>query len=158
MKNIVSQVHKTLVQKKKTIAVAESCTGGLFSSLLTQISGSSRYFILGIVAYNNKAKIDILKVPAGLIAKNGAVSREVAQKMALQVRKIAKTSLGIAITGIAGPTGGTLLKPVGTVFVALSLKGRLISREFHFTGSRRDIRKRAAMESLRLLHENIYCD
>lgn len=158
MESIVSQIHKILIKKKKTIAVAESCTGGLLSSLFTQASGSSKYFILGVIAYHNKAKINILKVPAGFIARHGAVSREVAEKMAQQARKIAKTDFGVGITGIAGPTGGTSLKPRGTVFVALSQKGKSISKEFHFKGSRQDIRKKAAIESLKLLHENIYRD
>jgi len=148
---IVSRVHKFLIKNKKTIAVAESCTGGLLSKLLTDISGSSQYFILGVVTYNNKAKVNILRIPASLIVKKGAVSKEVVQKMAQTIRKLAKTDFSIGITGIAGPTGGTPKTPVGTVFIAIDSNNKKICKKSHFTGSRSSIRKKAALQSLRLL-------
>lgn len=155
MKRLATDVHIQLLKSKKTVAVAESCTGGLLSSLLTRITGSSRYFILGIVAYSNYAKQKILKIPASLIAKRGAVSKETALKMAESVRRLAKTDFGIAVTGIAGPTGGTKERPVGTVFIALSGKNKKICKNFNFKGSRNTIRRKAALKALDYAH--IYC-
>jgi len=157
MKHIVNQIHKTLIKNKKTVAVAESCTGGLLSNLLTRISGSSKYFILGIVAYSNKTKENILKIPAQLIAKKGAVSREAAKIMAQAVRKLAKTDFGIGITGIAGPTGATPKKPIGTVFIAIDSKDKKVCQRFLFKGNRNTIREKAALKALELLNENIHC-
>jgi nicotinamide-nucleotide amidase len=155
MQGIVYQIHKALIKNKKTLAVAESCTGGLVSSLLTQLSGSSGYFILGIVAYQNRVKTNILKVPAGLIVHKGAVSAAVALIMAQQVRKLAKSDLGIGVTGIAGPTGGSPQKPVGTVFIAAAAKNKKICRGYHFKGSRTSIRNKAALKSMELLKKII---
>lgn len=151
MQRIVNQIHKFLLEKNKNIAVAESCTGGLLSELLTQNSGSSRYFILGVVAYSNKAKEKNLKIPRSSLIKFGAVSAPIASRMAQGIRKIAKTDFAIGITGIAGPTGGTPHKPVGTVFVAIDSKNRKLCQKFHFTGSRSAIRKMTAIKSLELL-------
>lgn len=151
MEQVVNKIHKFLTKFKKTIAVAESCTGGELSNLLTQTPGSSKYFISGAVAYSNKAKETILKIPHPIIARYGAVSKHVASLMAKSIRKIAKTDFGIGITGIAGPTGGTLFKPIGTVFIAINSKNKKICKKFHFKGSRMAIRKRAALESLELL-------
>lgn len=151
MERIVNQIHKLLLKNKKKIAVAESCTGGFVSNLLTRISGSSQYFVLGIVAYSNKVKRNILKIPRLIIVKEGAVSKEVARRMAGMVRKIAETDFGIGITGIAGPTGGTQQKPVGTVFIAIDSKRKKICRRFLFRGSRFNIIRRAALKSLELL-------
>lgn len=148
---IISQIHKLLIKNKKTLAVAESCTGGLVSGLLTSLSGSSQYFILSVVAYSNKAKANLLRIPQRLIAKKGAVSKEIALQMAVSIRKLAKTDFGIGITGIAGPTGDTLQKPIGTVFIAISSKNKTICRKFRFSGNRASIRKKAALETLELL-------
>lgn len=152
MENYTKQLHTLLIKNAKTIAVAESCTGGLLSSLLAKNSGSSKYFILGVIAYSNSAKKDILKIPKQVIAKNGAVSKEAAQKMAQFVRILAKTDFGVGITGIAGPTGATPGKPIGTVFIAVSAKNKLICRRFQFKGSRLTIRKTAALTALKLLN------
>ncbi|MFA4889462.1 MAG: CinA family protein [Candidatus Omnitrophota bacterium] len=151
MQNITFQVHKCLLKNNKTIAVAESCTGGLISKLLTDLPGSSKYFILGITAYSNLAKQNLLKVPAKVIAKNGAVSAAVATTMAKNIRKIAKTNLGIGITGIAGPSGGTPGKPAGTVFIAVSSSRKTLCGKFFFLGNRDNIRSQAALKSLELL-------
>ena len=151
MDYIVNQTHNLLIKKKKNIAVAESCTGGLLCNYLTQIPGSSKYFILGVVLYSNKAKEDVLKIPADIIAKKGAVSKDVAGLLAKSVRLIAKTDFGIGITGIAGPTGGSKEKPVGTVFIAIDAKNKKICKKFNFRGSRLAIRKRAALKALELL-------
>ena len=151
MELIVKQIHKSLLKKQITVAVAESCTGGELSGLLTGLSGSSRYFILGVVTYSNASKKNILGIPAGVITKNGAVSEAVAKSMSERIRKIAKTDLGIGITGIAGPTGGTPPKPKGTIFIAIGSKKKKICKKFHFTGSRSGIRKKTAKKSLELL-------
>lgn len=151
MEQIVSQIHGLLIKKRKNIAIVESCTGGLLSNLLTQIPGSSQYFILGVVAYSNRAKENILKIPANIIDKYGAVSKEVAKFMAKSVRLTAKADFSIGVTGIAGPSGGTKEKPVGTVFIALDSKNKKLCQKFHFTGSRITIRKKAALKALELL-------
>ena len=152
---IVNQIHQSLLKNGKTVAVAESCSGGLASSLLTQASGSSQSFILGVVVYSKQAKIKTLKIPPSLLAKKGAVSSEIALRLAQNVRKLAKSDFGIGITGIAGPSGGTPKKPVGTVFIAVSSHRENISKEFHFKGSRHTIRNKTALKSLELLKELI---
>lgn len=149
--HIVRQIHISLIKNKKSIAVAESCTGGILAGLFTQIGGSSRYFILGVVAYSNKAKEIILKIPPSIIKKYGAVSETTARLMAQSIRRIANTDLGIGITGIAGPKGATPGKPVGTVFIALDSGKRKICKRFAFKGNRVLIRKRAALKALALL-------
>ena len=155
MELLTNQIHKLLVENKKTVAVAESCTGGLLSNLLTQIPGSSKYFILGVVAYSNRAKENILKIPANIIAKRGAVSKNVAELLAKSVRLIAEADFGIGITGIAGPGGSSKEKPAGTVFIAIDTKNRQICKKFKFSGSRLIIRKKAALKALELLKELI---
>ncbi|MCX5702567.1 MAG: CinA family protein, partial [Candidatus Omnitrophica bacterium] len=122
-------------------------------NLLTLPSGSSNYFLLGIVAYSNRAKTSVLKIPPSLIAKEGAVSRVVASLMAQSVRKIAKTDFGIGITGIAGPGGGTYQEPVGTEFIAIDTAKKKICQRFLFKGNRIQIRKKAAVKALELLSE-----
>ena len=155
MAKIVNQIHEILINNGKTISVAESCTGGLLSKLLTDLSGSSKYFVLGIVAYNNKIKESILQIPKGIIRKNGAVSTETAKSLAKSVRKIAKTDFGIGITGIAGPAGGSAQKPVGTVFIAVSGKKQTICKKYIFSGSRSIIRKKSALKALEVLKTKI---
>ncbi len=151
MQHIVSEIHRLLIKKQKTIAVAESCTGGLLSKLLTDISGSSQYFILGMVAYSNKAKQSILKIPYSSLAKNGAVSKIVATAMAKSVRKLANTDFGIGVTGIAGPTGGIPRKPLGTVYIAIDSQKKKVCKKFHFIGNRIAIRKKTALKALELI-------
>ncbi len=151
MKSLVNQTHKALLKKQEKIAVAESCTGGLVAKLLTDISGSSKYFMAGIVTYSNKAKEDLLGIPHAIIAKYGAVSEKVATLMAQNVRKIAGADFGLGITGIAGPTGGTKLKPVGTVYIAIAGRNKTTCTLFHFQGNRSTIRKKSALKSLELL-------
>ena len=155
MQDIANQIHKLLIQKKLTIAVAESCTGGLVSSILTRCSGSSAYFLSGAVVYSNKAKHDLLKIPAKLIDFHGAVSREVAIAMTTNVRKLTRADLGIGITGIAGPTGGTANKPVGTVYISAANYHKTICRKYLFHGSRSAIRTRAAYAAIKILKELI---
>ena len=134
-----------------TIAVAESCTGGLLGGALTEVSGASRYFMGGIIAYDNSIKEQILGVPADLLEQHGAVSHEVAAAMAAGVRKQLDTALGIAITGIAGPDGGTPNKPVGTTYVSLAARDAVITRHFHFHGERAANRTAAVQAALHLI-------
>lgn len=150
---ILPQIHCLLIEKRKTVSIAESCTGGLLSEMLTRISGSSRYFILGIVSYSSRAKNKFLRVPNSILLKKGAVSYETCRKMAQSVRNLSGSDFGIGITGIAGPTGGTPENPLGTVFIAVASKNKNICRKFNFKGSRSDIRKSAAIKSLELLKE-----
>ena len=153
------KISKILISQKKTIAVAESCTGGLLSNCLTNIAGSSAFFKLGIIAYDNAAKLNILKVPARYITSHGAVSAEVASFMAQGVRRIIKTDIGIGITGIAGPTGGNKYKPVGTTYIAISFGKETTVEHFHFNGNRaqnKNFAKNAALKILQgmLMQEN----
>lgn len=136
-KTLEEIIAGSLAAKKLTIAVAESCTGGLIAHRLTDISGSSVYFERGVVTYSNAAKMDLLGVPADIIEKYGAVSEETARAMAEGVRKMAGTDIGLSTTGIAGPTGGTKEKPVGTVYIALSGGDQTICRHHAFRWDRR---------------------
>lgn len=126
-----------LTAKKLTIAVAESCTGGLITSRLTDVSGSSDYLERGLVTYSNAAKISMLGVPTEIIEKHGAVSEETARLMAEGVRKLAGTDLGLSSTGIAGPTGGSPEKPVGTVYIALADSQKTICRHYVYRWDRK---------------------
>ena len=126
MKNLANKLVKKLIQKKLKISFAESCTGGLLSSIITSISGSSKVFNLGLVTYSNKAKVDILKVPKKIINKYGAVSSECCLSMVKNLSKISKADISISITGVAGPSGGTKLKPVGLVYIGIK-KGNKVS-------------------------------
>ncbi|MGQ9693190.1 MAG: competence/damage-inducible protein A [Thermodesulfobacteriota bacterium] len=141
-------VGQMLRQNQATLAVAESCTGGLIAHRLTQVPGSSDYFERGIVAYSNRAKIEILRVPANIINKNGAVSAPVAEQMASGVREISNTTLGLAVTGIAGPTGGSEEKPVGTVFIALAAPAGVVSKKYNLAGDRDQIKILSAQIAL----------
>ena len=126
MKNLAIKLVKKLTQKKFKISFAESCTGGMLSSTITSVNGSSKVFNLGLVTYSNKAKIDILKVPKKIIQKYGAVSNECCLSMVKNLSKISKANISVSITGVAGPNGGTKLKPVGLVYIGIK-KGNKIS-------------------------------
>ena len=123
---MANKLVKKLIQEKLKISFAESCTGGMLSSKITSISGSSKIFNLGLVTYSNKAKINILKVPKKTISKYGAVSNECCLSMVKNLSKISKANISVSITGIAGPNGGTKLKPVGLVYIGIK-KGNNIS-------------------------------
>tara|TARA_B110000090_G_C13190149_1_gene372741 strand:- start:37 stop:507 length:471 start_codon:yes stop_codon:yes gene_type:complete len=126
MKNLAIKLIKKLIQKKYKISFAESCTGGMLSSTITSVNGSSKVFNLGLVTYSNKAKIDILKVPKKIFQKYGAVSNECCLSMVKNLSKISKANISVSITGVAGPNGGTKLKPVGLVYIGIK-KGNKIS-------------------------------
>jgi nicotinamide-nucleotide amidase len=144
-------VGKLLSERKKTIAVAESCTGGLIGAKFTNVSGSSEYFERGVVTYSNQAKTELLKVPPEIIEKYGAVSEEVAILMAEGVRKLAKTNYGLSVTGIAGPTGGTPEKPVGLVYIGFAHENDSFAQRFQFGGDRMTNRERAAQAALNIV-------
>ena len=144
-------VGQELARQQKTIAVAESCTGGLLAKLLTDIPGSSEYFTQGWITYSNKAKTEQLGVSPELIEKHGAVSEEVASAMAIAARQKAGTDFAIAITGIAGPAGGTEQKPIGLVYISVSSHNNCIVRRFLFTHTRELVRIRAAFAALNML-------
>jgi nicotinamide-nucleotide amidase len=144
-------VGNLLLNSKQTISVAESCTGGLLSHRLTQISGSSKYFNRAAVVYSNTAKIQMLEVPLELIEKNGAVSSPVAMTMAEEIRSSSRTDFGIGITGIAGPEGGTPEKPVGLVYIALAdLRTTRVER-YHFPPGRERVKFMSTQAALNLL-------
>jgi nicotinamide-nucleotide amidase len=136
-KTLEEIIAEALTEKRLTIAVAESCTGGLIANRLTDVPGSSVYFERGLVTYSNEAKIQLLGVPPEIIEQHGAVSEETARLMAEGVRRIAKTALGLSSTGIAGPTGGSKEKPVGTVYVALADGAQTICRHYAYRWDRK---------------------
>jgi nicotinamide-nucleotide amidase len=149
------QVAKRLLKYKKTLAVAESCSGGLLAHKLTNIAGSSAFLMGGLVTYSNASKIRFLRVPALTIKKYGAVSRQTAIAMAQNVRTLFKVDYGLAITGIAGPSGGTKTKPVGLTYIALSTADETACLEFHFKGNRLQNKAYSADETLKLLLKHI---
>lgn len=145
-------VGRELAKRGLLLAVAESCTGGLIGHRLTQVAGSSAYVDRGAVCYSNRAKTEMLGVPADLIARRGAVSQEVAAAMACGIRERANVSVGLSVTGIAGPGGGTEAKPVGLVYIGLDGGiGQPITREFRFHGDRNVIKQRSSQAALDLL-------
>jgi len=150
-RRIVELIGRKLAQQKKTIAVAESCTGGTLAKLLTDVPGASAYFTHGWVAYSNLAKINELGVPADLIEKYGAVSEQVAQAMAEGARKRARTDFAIAVTGIAGPAGGSEQKPVGLVYIAVQSDNCRETKRFIIPGDRNSVRLGAANTALNML-------
>jgi nicotinamide-nucleotide amidase len=144
-------VARMLTERKATLATAESCTGGLVAKLLTDISGSSAFFLEGFVTYSNEAKIQLLGVSSDTIARVGAVSEETAREMAAGARRVAGSDYALALTGIAGPTGGTTEKPVGLTYIALAKEGSTEVRRFVFPGDREFNRTMAALTALNWL-------
>ncbi len=152
LENIIARIFK---ENAITLAVAESCTGGLVSNLLTNVQGSSAFFLGGIVSYSSKVKENLLNVPEKLIKEYGVISAEVAKAMASGARECMRADIGLAVTGIAGPTGidggSDQTKPVGLVYVATAINDNLECKEYCFFGSRVDIKKRAAHAALNML-------
>jgi len=144
-----------LVMKRKTVAVAESCTGGLLSERLTRTPGSSNFYLGGVVCYSDELKTKFCGVPEALIRENGSVSQPVAQALAEGIRKRSGASIGIGITGIAGPTGGSPEKPVGRVFVSLSDDKGTQVREFHFPGNREKVRQWSSHAALEMIRRRV---
>ncbi|MBU1299309.1 MAG: competence/damage-inducible protein A [Bacteroidetes bacterium] len=146
---------KLLSERNLTIAVAESCTGGLIANRITNVPGSSKYFERGIVTYSNRSKTDLLGVPENLIIKHGAVSEEVAKAMAAGIREISKTDIGISTTGIAGPTGATPDKPLGLVWIGYADLKNLITKKFLFGDDRVRVKIRSSQAAMELIRRII---
>jgi len=145
------KISNMLKNQKLVIATAESCTGGLIAHTLTNISGSSEYFDRGIVSYSNRAKMELLDVPEDMLKKYGAVSMEVAKSMAKGVRIKSNVDIGISTTGIAGPTDGSKERPVGLVFIAVSMDRNTVVKKFNFSGDRSQNKKSTCDAALDML-------
>jgi len=141
-------LHKQLINKKLTISVAESCTGGLLSHNLTKIANSSNYFKMGLITYSNEAKIKILKVNKNIIKKYGAVSKECCEAMVKNLSKISKSKINVSITGIAGPGGGTKDKPVGLVYIGIKMGKYLLILENKFRYKNRSSIQKATVREI----------
>ncbi|MCB2205671.1 competence/damage-inducible protein A [bacterium] len=148
-------VEALLVERGQSLAVAESCTGGLIADKLTNVPGSSTCFERGVVTYSNESKTQLLGVPAELIETHGAVSREVAEAMAQGIRRSAGTDIGIATTGVAGPSGGSAEKPVGLVWIAVSSPEGTVAQDFYFGEHRMRTKLRAAQTALDLVRRQL---
>ncbi len=146
-------VHVITALQGKTLATAESCTGGGIGSVLTSVAGSSAVYKGGIISYTNEIKILLLNVPSDLLDDKGAVSKEVAEAMAEGSRKSLKADISVSVTGLAGPDGDDYGNPVGTVFIGYSDEKCTISREFYFTGDRDSVRDQAICAALSLILE-----
>ncbi len=145
MKKLSQKLVKLLNKKKLKISFAESCTGGLLSSTITSIKGSSKVFTLGLVTYSNQAKINVLKVPKKIIIKHGAVSYETCLYMVKNLNKISNTNISLSITGVAGPKGGTKQKPVGLVYIGIKKNNKTIVKKFLFKSKKRNTIQRSTV-------------
>ena len=152
LNNKSKKIVSLLKRKKLKISFAESCTGGLLSSAITSVSGSSKVFTLGLVAYSNQSKINVLKVSKNIIRKYGSVSEQVCLAMVKNLNKISKTNISVSITGIAGPSSGTKIKPVGLVYVGIKKSNRTEVKKYLFKNKGRAyIQKAAVNKSLGLI-------
>lgn len=148
--SVNEELVKALADKKMTVSTAESCTGGLISKLITDVSGSSEVFGYGFVTYANEAKMKILGVWDEALSQYGAVSEPVAVLMSRGARRVSKSDIAVSVTGIAGPGGGTAEKPVGLVYVSLSTPDGTICRKCNFSGTREEVRRQTAEFALNL--------
>ena len=152
MKKLSQEIVRLLTKKKLKISFVESCTGGLLSSSMTSISGSSKVFTIGLVTYSNQSKINILKVPKNVIRKHGAVSYETCLTMVKNLGKISKTNIAVSITGIAGPKGGAKQKPVGLVFIGIKKGNKTLVKKYLFKNKKRtSIQRAAVIKALNLI-------
>jgi nicotinamide-nucleotide amidase len=154
LRETAAHVLHTLGEKNLTLTTAESCTGGLISALLTDIPGSSSVFDRGFITYSNASKTAMLGVDASVIAQHGAVSEPVARAMALGAKAKASTDMAVAVTGIAGPGGGSAEKPVGLVFIAVAHAGGSTASRFVFSGEREAVRLQAVDAALRMIAQH----
>jgi len=150
---LAEEIGRLLMSRGLTVAVAESCTGGKLGDMLTDVPGSSDYFLGGVISYSNDAKSNLLGVDGKTLKAKGAVSEEVAIQMAAGARRQLQADVGVGITGIAGPTGGTLTKPVGLVYVAISSSKSSKCSRCVFKGSRSEIKTQSANRALEMLRE-----
>jgi len=156
MKTETKKIYRKLLKKKMSIAFAESCTGGLLSSSITSISGSSKVFNMGLVTYSNKAKIKILKIQKKIIDNYGAVSPECCKAMVVNLSKISKSDINVSITGIAGPNGGTKAKPVGLVYIGFKKRNKIIITKNIFKDKKRNaIQKATVTRTFKILNKMI---
>ncbi len=153
--SLEQEVARLLISLKMTISVAESCTGGLICHRLTNISGSSDYLERGVVSYSNRSKIELLGVSSQVIREHGAVSQSCVESMAIGIKRLAGTDLGLAVSGIAGPTGGTNDKPVGTVHMALAWDEDVRCWKYLFEGSREEIKEKASEQALKRIRDHL---
>lgn len=153
---ILKRVSRTLITRGLTLSVCESCTGGMLGCMITSRSGSSAYFFGGIIAYANTVKKRLVGVRSRTLLASGAVSSRTAREMAQRVRRLTGSDIGVGITGIAGPTGGTRSKPVGLVYVAAAGKNACLVKRFQFRGTRISIRKKACIGALQTLKALLY--
>lgn len=150
--NLVGKLYEEFDRKGGgTIATAESCSGGLLSAMLTEVPGSSRYFLGGVCCYSNASKSEVLGVPDALISDHGAVSEEVARALALGAKRVMKADFALSLTGIAGPGGGSAEKPVGTVWCGLATPSQVSATRLSLSGSRFEIRCQAVLRALAIL-------
>jgi nicotinamide-nucleotide amidase len=150
---VVGQLAEQLLQRGWMLATAESCTGGLIAGACTDLSGSSNWFERGFVSYSNAAKTELLGVPAALIEQHGAVSEPVARAMAIGALVHSRAQVAVAVTGVAGPTGGTPDKPVGLVWFGFALPGRVLTEAMNFAGDRAAVRTATVQHALLRLRE-----
>ena len=152
MKNLKKIVIKKLIKNKIKIALAESCTGGLLSASITSVPGSSKVLAFSLVTYSNRSKINLLKVPAKMIKKYGAVSKQVCLAMVKNVSKIGESSLSVSITGIAGPSGNTKNKPIGLIYIGIKKGNKIKVKKYLFKNKGRSyIQRTAVNKSLKLI-------
>ena len=152
MLKITKKLISVLKNKKIKLSIAESCTGGMLSSSITSVSGSSKVFTLGMVTYSNESKIKVLKIPKKIIRKYGAVSEQVCEAMVRNVSIIGKSKISASLTGIAGPKGGTRKKPVGLVYVSVKKGNKITTRKYLFKNKGRSYIQRATVNKcLRLI-------
>ncbi len=153
MTTLEESIGKLLLKHSLTLSVAESCTGGLVGNRITNIAGSSKYFIGGVISYDNRVKVAMLKIKKGLLRQYGSVSEEVAKKMAENIKNIMDTHIGLSTTGVAGPTGGSVKNPVGLVWVGLSTKTKSSAYQFQFNHGRKANKDRFAHSALQVLED-----
>ena len=144
----IKKLHKKLIDKKLTISVAESCTGGLLANNLTKLANSSKYFQMGLITYSNEAKIKILKVNRNIIKKYGAVSKECCEAMVKNLSKISRSKINVSITGIAGPGGGTKDKPVGLVYIGIKMGRHLLILKNKFKSENRNLIQKLTVKKI----------
>ena len=150
---LVEQLARLLLDKGQRLATAESCTGGLIAGACTDVAGSSKWFECGFVTYSNDAKTEMLRVDAALLKRRGAVSEQAAQAMAQGALTHSHAQVAVAVTGVAGPTGGSRAKPVGTVWFGFVVPGQLITEKQHFDGDRAAVRAATVRHALIRLTE-----
>ena len=155
MNNLSKKIVNLLRRKNLKISFAESCTGGLLSSRITSVAGSSKVFNLGLITYSNNTKINTLKVPKKILNKHGAVSYETCLSMVKNLNKISKTKISVSITGIAGPKGGTKQKPVGLVYVGIKKGNKILVKKFLFKNNKRKSIQKATVNQAHKMILNI---